>query len=333
MEILKTDDDLVLKFVHDDTSETAIKFVSSCDTIVNPITGAVEYNNIDRNKVSVFISASAGCPMKCKFCHLTLKDMAFGKLNRGQITSNIKEAMLYAKDQLKGKYLKLCWMGMGEAIFQPTVMAAVTHDITRWALTEEELCEGIDGIDVATVLPKVKSPEAIVDMLEGLNGAYTRHNMYPLNPNNKNVVHVEKNSNFATEYENRSIVRLFYSLHSAIQTTRDIIIPNAMPINAALYHLDKLDSVDLIFHHMFLDGLNDSDEEVEKLIELFRNRSDEIRILRFNGCGYHFEESRRFDEIITKLIDAKLNLKVQISTGREISAACGQFLTPIVGEM
>ena len=67
-EVFITDDDLVLKMIHEDGSETSVKTVSSCDTIRNPKTGVIEHNNIERNKYSVFTSSSRGCPMSCDFC-------------------------------------------------------------------------------------------------------------------------------------------------------------------------------------------------------------------------------------------------------------------------
>ena len=93
MKLFRTEDQLVSKYVHDDGSETAIKCVSSCDTIKNPISGELEINSIDRNKYSIFVSASAGCFMKCDFCYLTMKEMKYQKLTTNQVLQNLKDAI------------------------------------------------------------------------------------------------------------------------------------------------------------------------------------------------------------------------------------------------
>ena len=72
-------------------------------------------------------------------------------------------------------------------------------------------------------------------------------------------------------YPDRSRFRLFYSLHSAIQESRDKLIPNAMPLDEAIPALLKYsenNKYNVIFHHMFMDGFNDTEEEINALIEL-----------------------------------------------------------------
>ena len=86
--LLVSDDKTVVKIVHDDASETAIKTVSSCDTVMTK-DGEFELNETDRNKYSIFISDSAGCYMKCQFCYLTLKAMKFAKINVLKLFNNL----------------------------------------------------------------------------------------------------------------------------------------------------------------------------------------------------------------------------------------------------
>jgi len=142
-------------------------------------------------------------------------------------------------------------------------------------------------------------------------------------------------SNTEAFYPNRSRFRLFYSLHSAIQETRDEMIPNAMPLDEAIPALldySEDNKYNVIFHHMFIDGFNDTDKEIDALIDLINHydlQNYELRILRYNTCDVstYMHESNRFKNIISELIKVHPHIKVQVSAGSEVKAACGQFLT------
>lgn len=325
-----SDDDLVLKTIHEDGSETSVKTVSSCDTIRNPVTGELEFNNVERNKYSVFASSSRGCFMNCNFCYLTIKGCDYAKLEEAQILQNLKDAVIEQmehKPETKDRYVKLCWMGMGEdQIAQPERTYNITKNFLEWIL-ENQYAIGVDGVDLATVMPKVK-PDWMhwFDKINDLVG------IMPLNPNNKIRVHGQGMPADAA-YINRSPFRVFYSLHSGIQETRDKIIPNALPLEQAIsklkgYTVNNLRNV--IFHHMFMEGQNDSEAEVDALLALIDRhglQQHEFRILRYNHCNdADFGESERFSGIIDRLVGHIPFLKVQISTGTEVRAACGQFI-------
>ena len=332
-EVFITDDGLVLKMIHEDGSETSIKTVSSCDTIRNPKTGIIEYNNIERNKYSIFASSSRGCPMRCTFCYLTIKYCEYGKLTEDQILSNLKEALLEQlehKPETKDRFVKLCWMGMGEdQIIQSSRTRSITNKFLSWVF-DNNYAVGLDGVDISTVLPNIKR-EDWIDNFHRMN-VDIWHNQYSMNPNNKIRVHGEGFSGDEV-YIDRSAVRLFYSLHSGNQETRDKIIPNAMPLARAIPLLKEYslyNSRNVIFHHMFMEGQNDSEKEVDDLLRLIDDNelhNYEFRILRYNHCqNSPFGESDTFNNIIDRIADRIQHIKVQISTGNEVRAACGQFI-------
>lgn len=337
-DVLYSDDLTVTKIVHDDNSETAIKTVSSCDTEIND-DGEFVLNESDRNKYSIFVSDSAGCYMACKFCYLTLKEMKFGKLTSDNIVSNIKEAILtrtmtYPEIDLEPihqKFVKLCWMGMGDAFIKTKRAKDATIEMLDFIM-EHGYAKGLDGVDMSTVVPKVKDLDETFAHLHELDELLRK---YDLNPHNDVLVHRSKEySNTPSKYPARSRFRLFYSLHSAIQETRNELIPNAMSIEEALPALidySKNNKHNLIIHHMFIDGFNDSEEEVEALIRLIKAYglyNYELRILRYNTCevSTFIHESNRFKDIIKRLMEVHPFIKVQISAGSEVKAACGQFL-------
>lgn len=313
MEIYRSKDGQVSKYVHDDGSETVIKTASSCNNIIDPISGKIITTDLDRNKFSVFVSNSVGCPIGCKFCYLTIKKYPYYKLSVSEIYNNFCDALeaeLEFKPELRDRYMKLSWMGMGDAFLRdPYELCNITHEMIYHANFIN--IKGLDGVDVSTVMPPNAKgwPYRFGELNDDLRG-FKRN---PANP------------------ENRSLVRLFYSLHSAYDLNRRSLIPCNVNLRKDLERLAQFRyeyGIDVICHHMFLDGINDANNELSDLIGLMNEYPHiELRILRFNQCGHSkFKESKKFDDHIMLLAKKISRLKYQISSGSEIKAACGQFL-------
>lgn len=298
----------VTKYLHYDGSETCIKTVPSCSYKMDRF-GFLREEYTDREKFSVFISHSSGCKLGCKMCYLTVKNHPYKKLTADQIKTNVKESLLSKMEtnpELKDRYLKLCWMGMGDAVLDLNKTYDVTMDLFEWA-SKISFCKGFDGVDIGTILPTIKN-------LKMLNRLNIRATDYVYNPNNTK----------------RSPVRLFYSLHSILN--RDLLIPKHPYSDSDMFILSSLldiCEIDIIFHIVFIEGINDTDAEIAELIKLFKNLGKycELRVLRFNECvGSPFKESSRFGEIVQVLNKNVPRIKYQISPGKEIMAACGQFM-------
>jgi len=308
MEVYRTKDNQVAKYIHNDGSETAIKTVSSCNNTVGVTTTA-------RNKYSVFVSVSAGCAMRCAFCYLTVKKCGYTKLSAKQIEQNVKDAIaaeVAHKPELKDKYIKFSWMGMGDALPYGDIVYQVSINVLNWVFANG-YAKGLDGVDLSTVYPNVKN--IYFNKFIELNTALE---LYDINPE-----HIDGRSPF----------RLFYSLHSAFQKTRSGLIPGTLPIIeavSALNILSALEGIDVLYHQVFLQSCNDSLEEIKELISFMdspSNYNKELRILRFNTCdGSAFKETTNFNTIVKTLSDNISKLKYQVSTGSEVKAACGQFL-------
>lgn len=313
MQIIESKNKLTTKYIHKDGSETSFKMshsgrFSSEDLIV-PVTQ-------DKNKYSLVISCSKGCQMKCTFCHLTQKNSDFSPLTTAQVAQNLKDVIfdqVQKNPEVKSKTIKLCWMGMGEAILKPEMVQEVSMEVIDWAL-ENGYASGVDGIDISTVLPKISNKwhTAIEKLIKD-----TAH--YPRNAHNAN---------------NRTLVRLFYSLHSANQEMRDELIPNSKSIDVAIKSLKELKQktgVDLVFHYMFMEGVNDHVEAVDELVSLYSKNElidSELRILRYNRATNGVVESLNLKPIIEKLEKTIPILKVQHSSGESVDSACGMFVVP-----
>lgn len=307
MEVYRTIDGQVTKYIHDDGSETAIKFVGSCDNQVGLSKQA-------RNKYSMFLSVSSGCMMKCKFCYLTVKKCGFSPLTKQQIVANAKEAITEATEanpSIKNRYIKLSWMGMGDALAASKMVLEATMEILDYIL-DNGYAKGLDGVDLSTVYPNLK-----IDFTN-----YTELNLrltkYKINPEHT---------------DGRSPFRLFYSLHHPCSEQRATLIPGTVELLPAITTLNDLSyytDIDIIYHYILLKDFNDSYKDLEMLIELLNTEAcskHELRVLRFNECpNSPFKEAPDFDGIVKLLSKSVNKLKYQVSTGSEVKAACGQFL-------
>jgi adenine C2-methylase RlmN of 23S rRNA A2503 and tRNA A37 len=306
MEVYRTKDNSVAKYVHDDGSETSIKTsVESCGGTYGTV----------NNKYNVFISTSVGCQVGCDFCYLTVKKCPYIKLSSDTIVSNVIEAIkkeIAERPELKDMYTKLSWMGMGDAVVDIDKMEEVTIRIIH-EIQDGKLSKGIDGVDVSTTFPIVRKSTFIT--ITNLNS--TIRKIANLNPKR-------------LYSDTNSPLRVFYSLHSAVESTRRVLIPTGASINRAIEVLDVLykSGITTIIHHMFFNGVNDTEVEIAYLEELLQTLNGiELRILRFNKCeGTNYKESINFYNIVDRLCSKYHNIKVQASPGSEVKAACGQFL-------
>lgn len=327
MESFITDDGTVAKFIHADGSETAVKVVKSCSNFKNQETGFIDTEWVDRNKYSVFISASLGCYLACKFCHLTIKGSAYKKLYTAQVVANVKEAILAElerKPEMRNRYVKLCWMGMGDALNQPDMVYDATLELMDW-LMSNGYTKGLDCVDLSTVLPKVD--DVWIERFRALNEALA---VYPVNPDSFRIEQAEVSTR--KEYQGRSRFRMFYSVHSAVQETREKMVPRAMLIADAIPLLKRFQAdggPNLLLHTVFVEGLNDGTDEVEHLLTFLQKHfpTNELRVLRYNYCDRSpYREIDHIDRAVARIAEQHPALKVQTSAGKEVAAACGQFL-------
>lgn len=325
-DVFRTEDGTVSKYIHEDGSETAIKLVKSLQNILNPITNTIETRASERNKYSLFISSSVGCYMKCKFCHLTLKDAEYIKITEEAVLNNLKEAMedvVLFNPEIKTRYVKLSWMGMGDAINKPEMVYNVTLKFLDW-IFEKGYALGLDGVDLSTVMPPLKGKKWI-PIFQDLEAQLQKYNKNP-------VYHMDNVEYSNGYYSHKNIFRLFYSVESAIQEKRENVVPKAMPLMEAVEHFQEYQQggkYPVILHHLLVDGLNDSEEELDELIKFVNHnfKDNELRILRYNFCAKSsYKESEQVISQVKKLSDNINFLKVQISPGTEVSAACGQFI-------
>lgn len=321
MEIYTTQDGAVSKYVHDNGAETAIKTIPGCIEFNNPLTEQKE-ELVDKNKYVVFISSSVGCPIGCKFCYLTSKKFPYHKLSAKQIVLNTLESIkhkIQTNPELKKKYIKLSFMGMGDAFLIINKLPAISQAIMDIVI-KRGWAAGLDGIDIGTAQPlDLTNQTAAKSLSSSLLDLIYVTNRYMCNINSIN----------------KSKVRVFYSSHTFDLPLRNKLIPmnkKILPLKEAILLKNICESmyIDLIFHQIFLDNVNDG-----YLFTSFLNiykanfNSNELRVLILNECEnsqFKATPKDKMKRLLTNLNENINMLKIQYSAGSEIKASCGQFL-------
>ena len=303
MKIIYSEDKQTIKYLHEDGSETSLKMELSGKFDKN-----LTLHKTNNNKYSLVLSCSSGCKMSCSFCHLTQLKKNYNKLTTPQVAQNIKNVLNHAllnHPELSTRNIKLCWMGEGEPLLNTTLIKEVSVEVLEYALSKK-YCVGLDGVDISTSFPSdnKKWKQEILIL--------------------KNFTDIYKTR------QNKSSVRLFYSLHSTIDVVREKLIPrteNPKIVLGKLHDFCRENNIDLVNHVTFIEGVNDTQVYVDHLIQTLKNKCNksELRVLRYNPFNSTTQESLNLKNIIKQLENSLPNVKIQYSSGTSIKSACGMF--------
>ena len=129
--------------------------------------------------------------------------------------------------------------------------------------------------------------------------------------------------------------RLAISLHSADQAIRNMIMPrlsgqNLKRLQSALKHYNTVKGRRITLEYMLLDGINDTDKDLQKLIEFCEGLNVHVNILPFNAIeGSEFQPSipQLANHWRNMLENAGIPCSIRSSRGSDIAGACGQLIT------
>jgi 23S rRNA (adenine2503-C2)-methyltransferase len=129
-------------------------------------------------------------------------------------------------------------------------------------------------------------------------------------------------------------VNLAVSLHSAIQSKRNIIMPGLAHetvkklLESLQYYTQKTGNT-VTIEYLLIKNFNDSLIDAEKLFQFVKQiRFVKVNLMNFNKVPFaNFEPSEKPLEFEKYLLNRGVRTTLRKSKGFEISAACGQLAT------
>ncbi|MDZ4168415.1 MAG: 23S rRNA (adenine(2503)-C(2))-methyltransferase RlmN [Coriobacteriia bacterium] len=126
---------------------------------------------------------------------------------------------------------------------------------------------------------------------------------------------------------------LAVSLHSAVQTTRDALMPGVRGqtltrLRGALERYSEATGRRPSLEFALVEGANDTDDELRALISFCQGLLVHVNLIPMNavaGTGHGRAPGARVDEFARRLDAAGVNATVRTERGADIDAACGQL--------
>lgn len=127
---------------------------------------------------------------------------------------------------------------------------------------------------------------------------------------------------------------LAVSLHSAIQETRNKIMPGVKSftldrLKQSLIKYQEESKRRITFEYIILDGINNSEKDLNNLIKFCKGLKCHINIIKFNkipNSDFYSPSKEKINEFVKRLTDSGIETTIRNSRGSDIAAACGQLL-------
>ena len=243
----------------------------------------------DKDRLALCVSTQVGCTLDCGFC-LTGTLGLIRNLKAHEIVEQVLAARRHLAQSNGPRLTNIVLMGMGEPL--------------------ANLREVLDAMDrITSPLGLGFSPRRITLSTVGL------------------VPKIEELGRSGCK------VNLAVSLNATTDAVRDRIMPinKTYPISRLLkacrdYPLAPRRSI--TFEYVLLKGVNDSDADARRLVQLVRGMRCKVNLIPFNdypGSLYERPDDSRvlaFQEII---MNGRVTTFIRKSKGRDILAACGQL--------
>jgi len=133
-------------------------------------------------------------------------------------------------------------------------------------------------------------------------------------------------------------IGLAISLHAPNDKLRQKLVPTAGPhsvedLIAAGKRYFKRTGRRVTFEYALIEGVNDSQEIAKELALLLDGNGSHVNLIPINPTAGNFQRPSRRNvlEFERILYNAGVNCTVRVEKGSEISAACGQLRTDIIG--
>tara|TARA_R110002124_G_scaffold86921_7_gene224211 strand:+ start:1137 stop:2360 length:1224 start_codon:yes stop_codon:yes gene_type:complete len=243
------------------------------------------------------VSSQVGCTLTCSFCHTGTQ-----KLVRNLTAAEIVGQIMVARDDLgewpevgapkvEGRLLSnIVLMGMGEPLYN----FENVRDAMKIAMDPEGIQLSRRRITLSTsgVVPEIARTAQEIGC------------------------------------------QLAVSFHATTDAVRDTLVPinkrwNIAELLEALKAYPKVSNSERItFEYVMLDGVNDSDDDARRLIELIKGIPAKINLIPFNewpGAPYKRSSNNRIRAFSDIIYSAGYASPIRKPRGEDIMAACGQL--------
>ncbi len=251
----------------------------------------------ETDRGTLCISSQVGCTLTCSFCHTGTQ-----KLVRNLTAGEIVGQVMLARDDLdewpvKGQpkperrlISNVVLMGMGEPLYNFDNV----RDAMKVVMDDEGIALGRRRITLSTsgVVPEIARAATEIGCL------------------------------------------LAVSFHATTDAVRDRLVPinkkwNIAALLEALRSYPGLSNSERItFEYVMLDGVNDSKEDAQRLVELIKGIPAKINLIPFNewpGAPYKRSSGNRIHAFADIIHNAGYASPIRTPRGEDIMAACGQL--------
>ena len=126
---------------------------------------------------------------------------------------------------------------------------------------------------------------------------------------------------------------LAVSLHSAVQKTRNMLMPGVkrwslLNLYEAMGTYVAMTGRRPTYEYALIRGVNDSEDELQALVDFCRGNLAHVNIIQLNevpGSRFRPASDARAGEFVRRLEKAGVEATIRISRGADIDAACGQL--------
>lgn len=275
------------------------------------------YIRREKEKVLIYLSSQQGCKQACRFCHLTQTGQTNDKnAYRQEIISQADRVLDYYDLQVRrgegeANQFNFNFMARGEPLANSHMLNIPEMILDDLGLRAETR-GGRPKINISTIMPE----EALT---ANLSKTYGR----------SKVPH-----------------HFYYSLYSLNPEFRKRWLPRTANPGLALAELKKWQDrsgFHLILHHAFIEGENDSLEDVEKFLSFIRPFDLQVKFNAVRYNPYSAKQGRESSEEVIQrnfaIIEKEMTVpgsRVVPRVGFDVKASCGCFIetqkvTPMKG--
>jgi len=245
-------------------------------------------------RTTVCVSSQLGCAMNCQFCYTATMGLR-KNLTAAQIVEQVVRARrMCGEDE---EVSNVVFMGMGEPLHNiDEVLKAV-----EILLDEKGLAFSRNKVTVSTsgLVPQMERflRESEASLAVSLNATtdYIRNWIMPINRK--------------------------YDLNALLGLLR-----REFPRTSLGRHQRQV-----FFEYIMLEGVNDSDEDADRLIEIASTLPCKINLIYFNthdGSEFKCSDQARISAFRQRIADAGVTCTIRVSRGDEQMSACGQLGSP-----